>query len=151
MKTKTLFPVLALAAFAAGCSHCPLCGGEWGAAERASLAAEEAAKAPLPRRAEGTVSCPERVTVLPTYRVRAKLVDLRTGETLVAQEEEGFAGFPWTFALDYDAKDLRKGGPYGLAAEVLAGDDVLYRTDTQYRLPESGSAAGVDLVVTRSR
>ena len=40
---------------------------------------------------------------------------------------------------------------HGLVAEVLSGDDVLYRTDTQYRLPESESAASVDLVVTRSR
>ena len=148
---KTALSVLALsAALAAGCSHCPLCGGEWGAAERARLAAEEAAKAPQPRRAEGTVSCPDRVTVLPTYRIRVRLVDLRTGDPVAEKEEEGFAGFPWFFALEYDAKDLRKGDPHGLVAEVLAGDAVLYRTDTQYRLPETGSVAGADLVVTRS-
>ncbi len=151
MKTNALFPVLFLAALAAGCSHCPLCGGEWGAAARARLAAEEAARAPRPRAVSGTVSCPDRVTVLPTYRVRVRLVDLRTGETIVAKEEEGFPGFPWMFRLDFDAKDLRGAGPHGLVAEVLSGDDVLYRTDTQYRLPESESAASVDLVVTRSR
>ena len=148
---KTALSVLALsAALAAGCSHCPLCGGEWGAAERARLAAEEAARAPRPRTAAGTVSCPDRVTVLPTYRIRVRLVDLRTGDLVVEKEEEGFAGFPWFFALEYDAKDLRKGDPHGLVAEVLAGDAVLYRTDTQYRLPETGSVAGADLVVTRS-
>lgn len=150
MKTPLLALPL-LAALAAGCAHCPLCGGEWGAAARARLAAEEAARAPRPRAVSGTVSCPDRVTVLPTYRVRVRLVDLRTGETIVATEEEGFAGFPWMFSLGYDAKDLRGGGPYGLVAELLTGDVVLYRTDTQYRLPESESATGVDLVVTRSR
>ena len=149
MKTS-LSSLVLLAAFAAGCSHCPLCGGEWGAAERARLAAEEAAKAPRPRSVSGTVSCPERVTVLPNYVVRAKLANLRTGETVVAKEEAGFSGFPWFFTLEFDEKDLRKGENYGLVAEVLAGDAVLYRTDTQYRLPETGAAEGVDLVVTRS-
>ena len=90
------------------------------------------------------------MTVLPTYRIRVRLVDLRTGDLVVEKEEEGFAGFPWFFELEYDAKDLRKGDPHGLVAEVLAGDAVLYRTDTQYRLPEAGSVAGADLVVTRS-
>lgn len=149
MKTP-LVSIVLLAALAAGCSHCPLCGGEWGAAERARRAAEEAAKAPQPRTAAGSVSCPDRVTVLPTYRVRVKLVNLRTGETVADREEEGFAGFPWFFSLEYDARDLRKGDPHGLAAEVLSGDDVLYRTDTQYRLPDAGSASGADLVVTRA-
>ena len=149
MKTS-LSSLVLLAAFAAGCSHCPLCGGEWGAAERARLAAEEAARAPRPRSVSGTVSCPDRVTVLPTYRIRVRLANLRTGDTVAEKEEEGFAGFPWFFELEYDAKDLRKGDPHGLVAEVLAGDAVLYRTDTQYRLPETGSVAGADLVVTRS-
>ena len=92
----------------------------------------------------------ENKTLQTAYRIRVRLVDLRTGDLVVEKVEEGFAGFPWFFELEYDAKDLRKGDPHGLVAEVLAGDAVLYRTDTQYRLPEAGSVAGADLVVTRS-
>ena len=143
--------LLLLLAGAAGCAHCPLCGGEWGAAERARLAAEEAARAPRPRTAAGSVTCIDRVTVLPTYRVRVRLVNLRTGETAGSSESDAFEGFPWFFELGYDAKDLRKGDPYGLAAELLAGEEVLYRTDTQYAFPAEDGVAGVDLVVSRTR
>ena len=91
------------------------------------------------------MTCPDRVTVLPNYRVRVRLLEQRTGET-IASKEEDFSGFPWFFELEYDAKLLRRGGLHCLAAEVLAGGETLYRTDTQYRLPEGGKA---DLVVTR--
>jgi uncharacterized lipoprotein YbaY len=148
---KTVSVLALSAALAAGCAHCPLCGGEWGAAEKARLAAEEAAKVPLPRTAAGSVACIDRVTVLPTYRVRVRLANLRTGETAASAESDSFSGFPWFFTLEYDAKDLRKGDPYGLAAELLAGEEVLYRTDTQYAFPAEDGVSGVDLVVSRVR
>lgn len=148
---KTLSVLALAAALAAGCSHCPVCGGEWGAAERARLAAEEAARAPRPRTAAGSVSCIDRVTVLPTYRVRVRLANLRTGETAASVESDDFEGFPWFFTLEYDAKNLGKGDPYGLAAELLAGDEVLYRTDTQYAFPAEDGVSGVDLVISRTR
>lgn len=143
--------LLLLPLLAVGCSHCPVCGGEWGAAERARRAAEEAARAPEPASVSGSVACLERVTILPTYRIRVRLVNLRTGETVRQLEETGFASFPWPFTIDYDLRSLRRGDPHGLAAEILAEDTVLFRTDTQYPLSAERNAVGAHLVLVRKK
>lgn len=160
MKTSRIIPVVAASAIAlAGCAHCPVCGGEWGAARRAAEAAEAAARAPKIETIEVSVSCLERITVLPTYVLTVRLVDASTGKTvldpengqpLLLETRNGFESFPQTLSLSCD---LRKTAPrtiYGLVAELESQGAVLFRTDTQYRV-FGGNGGPIQLVLVRNR
>lgn len=148
MKAKTFLPLLALAC--AGCSHCPVCGASWGAAERERLAALQAAKpAAAPVSVRGSVTTIERVTLLPTYRLRIRLVDLSSGAVLAENEATGLASFPHFFELACPGESIRTNGSYGLSAELLSGDEPIFRTDTQYRVLTRGSGTSADLVLVR--
>ena len=64
---KTRLFLLGAALLAAGCSHCPVCGASWGAAERERAAAELLARAEVPPAVvRGSVTTLERATLLPT-------------------------------------------------------------------------------------
>lgn len=148
MKSTPLLAILALAC--AGCSHCPVCGASWGAAERERLAALQATRpAAQPVSVRGSVTTLERVTLLPTYRLRIRLVDLSSGETLAESEATGLAAFPYFFELNCPGESIRTSGSYGLSAELLSGDEPIFRTDTQYRVLTRGSGASADLVLVR--
>ncbi len=135
-------------AFAAGCVHCPLCGGPW-PSER-PLAPP---KPPEMKTITGTVSCMERVTILPTFEIRVRLVSLGAPESesqvLAEQTIRGFSGFPVAFGLEYDKSRMADFAAYGLVAELLSQGTPLYRTDTQYKVTGNGSPEAADLVIVR--
>ena len=148
---KRLLLPAALALLAAGCSHCPVCGASWGAAERERIAAERAARPDLPpATVRGSVTTLERATLLPTYRLRLRLLDLSSGDVLAEAEETGLAGLPHAFELTCPGEKIRPNGSYGLAAELLSGDETIFRTDTQYRVLTRGASASADLVLVRA-
>ncbi len=138
-----------LLAFVAGCAHCPLCGGEWGGGKAIVLQP----KPPEMKTISGTVSCMERMTILPTFEIRVKLVSLCTagGEspTLAEQTLTAFSGFPVAFSFEYDKSKMSEIAPYGLVAELLSQGTQLYRTDTQYKIDKNGSPEASDLVIVR--
>ena len=143
---------LLAAAWTAGCSHCPVCGASWGAAERERAAALRLEKPAVPPASvRGSVTTLERATLLPTYRLRLRLLDLSSGDVLAEREETGLAALPHFFELTCPGEAIRPNGSYGLSGELLAGDEPIFRTDTQYRLPAGDAAEGADLVVSRSR
>ena len=140
-----------LALLAAGCSHCPVCGASWGAAERERAAAELAARPKIPpATVRGSVTTLERATLLPTYRLRLRLLDLSSGEVLAEREETGLASLPHFFELTCPGESIRPTGSYGLAGELLSGDDTIFRTDTQYRVLTRGAGPSADLVLVRA-
>lgn len=144
------FSILFLLAFVAGCAHCPLCGGEWDATKEA-LSLQP--KPPEMKTISGTISCMERVTILPTFEIRVKLVSLCTagGEMppLAEQTLTAFSGFPMAFSFEYDKSKMSDALPYGLVAELLSQGTPLYRTDTQYKIDKNGLTEAVDLVIVR--
>lgn len=157
IRTITLLAVAALAV--AGCAHCPLCGGEWGAARKAAEAAAEAARAPKIETIQVSVSCLERITVLPTYVLRVFLVDAvtnkpvndpATGEPLAIVERNGFEAFPQNMTLSVDLRKTDARTPYGLSAELESQGTVLFRTDTQYRVLTDRTGV-VQLVLVRHK
>lgn len=148
---KRLPSLALLALFAAGCSHCPVCGASWGAAERERLAARLAARPDLPPAVvRGSATTLERVTLLPTYRLRIRLLDLSDGGILADAEATGLSGLPHVFELSCPGEKIRPNGSYGLAAELLSGDETIFRTDTQYRVLTRGAPASADLVLVRA-
>ncbi len=136
--------------FVAGCAHCPLCGGEWDT-DKGTISLQP--KPPEMQTISGTVSCMERVTILPTFEIRVKLVSLCTtgGESLMLAEQtvQAFSGFPVAFRFEYDKSKMSEVVPYGLVAELLSQGTPLYRTDTQYKIDKNGSSEPVDLVIVR--
>lgn len=149
MKASVLLPLFAL--FAAGCSHCPVCGASWDAAERERLAAELAAKPAVPPvTVRGSVTTLERAPLLPTYRLRLRLLDLSSGDVLAESETSGLASMPHFFELTCPGESIRPNGSYGLAGELLAGDEAIFRTDTQYRVLTRGAGRSADLVLVRA-
>lgn len=148
---KRILGLLAPILLAAGCSHCPVCGASWGAAERERLAAELAARPAVPPvKVRGSVTMLERATLLPTYRLRYRLLDLSSGSTLAEGEATGLASLPHFFELSCPGESIRPNGSYGLAAELLAGDETIFRTDTQYRVLTRGAGPSADLVLVRA-
>lgn len=148
---KTVLSLAALALLAAGCSHCPVCGASWGAAERERIAAERAARPDLPpATVRGSVTTLERATLLPTYRLRLRLLDLSDGSVLAETETSGLSSLPYFFELSCPGEQIRPNGSYGLAAELLSGDETIFRTDTQYRVLTRGAPASADLVLVRA-
>ena len=149
-RRSIVFACLLLASVAAGCAHCPLCGGPW-----------ERPPAPAPvrpadwRQATGTVSCPERLAMLPTFELKVMLVarDIcgKTGtrEILAEQTLKPLAALPASFAFDYDHARLLPTRSYGLEAELWSQDACLFKTDTQYRVCPDGPTARADLVLMR--
>lgn len=137
-------------AFVAGCAHCPLCGGEWDANKEALTLQP---KPPEIQTISGTISCMERVTILPTFEIRVKLVSLCTagGEMppLAEQTLTAFSGFPVAFSFEYDKNKMSESAPYGLVAELISQGTPLYRTDTQYKIDKNGSPEAADLVIVR--
>ncbi len=131
----------------AGCAHCPLCGSAW-SSER-PLAPP---KPPEMKTIAGTVSCLERVTLLPTFEIRVRLVSLSATESdrqvLAEQTIRAFSGFPVSFSVEYDKSLMRDSTPYGLVAELLSQGTPLYRTDTQYKITGNGLESA-DLVIVR--
>ncbi|MBQ9725897.1 MAG: YbaY family lipoprotein [Kiritimatiellae bacterium] len=146
--------ILALSAaalLAAGCSHCPVCGASWGAAERERLAAERALRPEAPPvSVRGTVTTLERATLLPTYRLRLRLLDLSSGEALATKEETGLSALPHAFEFACPGEAIRPNGSYGLSAELLADGETIFRTDTQYRVLTRGAGPSADLVLVRA-
>lgn len=150
---KRILPLAAAAALlAAGCSHCPVCGASWGAAERERLAAELAARPAVPPVAvRGTVTTLERATLLPTYRLSLRLLDLSSGETLASKEDTGLSSLPHPFEFSCPGGSIRPNGSYGLVAELLSdGGETIFRTDTQYRVLTRGAGPSADLVLVRA-
>lgn len=148
---KRLLFLAVLALLAAGCSHCPVCGASWGAAERERQAARIAARPVLPPvTVRGSVTTLERTTLLPTYRLRLRLLDLSDGGVLADAEVTGLSGLPHFFELVCPGEKIRPNGSYGLAAELLSGDETIFRTDTQYRVLTRGAPASADLVLVRA-
>ena len=135
----------------AGCAHCPLCGSPWGAASNPPVRIQ----APEIKTVSGSVSCLERVTVLPTFELRIKLVSFGSdGSCLDVVAEEvvkSFAEFPVRFCFEYDNAKLSKSGTYGLAAELVSQGSTLFKTDTQYKVLPDGTPPQVDLVIVRSK
>lgn len=135
-----------------GCAHCPLCGGEWPSSR--DLATEHAGPVEM-RTIVGTVSCPERVTVLPTFEIRVQLVtlDSSTREKQVVAEclISEFQEFPVPFELVYASNEIEKSQSYGLVAELLSQGTPLFATDTQYKVDLEESALPYDLVIVRNK
>lgn len=143
-----LVPVL----LAAGCSYCPVCGASWGAAERERIAAELAARPAVPPvTVRGSATTLERATLLPTYRLRFRLLDLSSGDILAEGEATGLSTLPHFFELTCPGESIRPNGSYGLAAELLSGDETIFRTDTQYRVLTRGAGPSADLVLVRAK
>lgn len=134
--------------FVAGCAHCPVCGAPW-SSER-PLAPP---KPPEMKTISGTVSCLERVTILPTFEIRVRLVSFSATESerqvLAEQTIKGWSGFPVAFSLEYDRSRMVDYVTYGLVAELLSQGTPLYRTDTQYKISGAGVPDAADLVIVR--
>lgn len=139
---------LAMAVMAAGCSHCPVCGGEWGAARLAAAMREKKVE---PRIVEvsGSVSCPERIAVLPTYRLRVRLA--RSGDQKAVAESmfAPIGSFPAFFLLQYDAAAYGADETLRLSAELLSGDTAILSTDVGAGIRAGEVARGIDLVLVR--
>ncbi|MBR1609191.1 MAG: YbaY family lipoprotein, partial [Kiritimatiellae bacterium] len=99
----------------------------------------------------GSVTCPERITLLPVYELRIRLADLRTGASICEKTETGLTGFPVFFELEYDPADVRQGSVAGLSAELLSGGEPLLATDTRTSVVAGKNVAGANLVLVRSR
>ncbi|NLB68202.1 MAG: hypothetical protein GX804_00720 [Lentisphaerae bacterium] len=138
-------------AFVTGCATCPLCGSDWRRAGEVELETE-----PQPdlRKLSGTVSCIERVAVLPTFEVKVRLtrLDVAPQKQEIVKEEsiKGFNDFPVPFELEYDRAKLNVNGSYGLVAELVSQGSVLFRTDTQYRVSVEEEQAPLDLIIVRT-
>lgn len=146
-----LLALLPFLLFAAGCSHCPLCGASWDAAARERAAAELAARPKIPPvSVRGSVTMLERATLLPTYHLRLRLLDLSSGEVLAESEATGIASLPHFFELSCPGESIRPNGSYGLSGELLSGDETIFRTDTQYRVLTRGAGPSADLVLVRA-
>lgn len=130
-----------------GCAHCPLCGGEWGGG-----AVPESAAVAAPRIVEvsGSVSCPERVAVLPTYGLRVSLTRASTGEVLAQSLFSPIGSFPAFFALQYDAAATDDGEPLLLSAQLLSGDSPILGTDCDSCIRSGVAVRGTDLVLSRA-
>lgn len=149
-QVRTLAFLLALGLTAAGCAHCPVCGASWGAARREREAAALAASVPQLETLHGTITCLERVTPLPTYRLVVRLIDLETHEEIASQDLGALKGFPVFFSIVYDARKIQPMRIYGLVCDLTSRGVALYSTDTQYRVLAKDSQREVDLVLTRN-
>ena len=139
--------LLLLLAGAAGCAHCPLCGAPWGGEEPAPVADAGPARAVV----RGSAITLERVTLLPTYRLVVRMVDLASGATVAERSESGLSAFPWTFELEYSTDAVLSKPSYGLIAELCAGEEVLFRTDTQYPVAAGRDAQVGEMILVRRR
>ena len=144
-----LFAMLALAV--SGCAHCPMCGGPWNRDVENKLALAPPADM---RTVSGTVTCLERVAILPTFEMKVSLARLDTTsgkpEVMAEQTIGRFTSFPVPFALEYDHSKLVDGATYGLFAELTSQDSRLFCTDTQYKVLSKGNEGPVDLVIVRT-
>jgi len=139
--------LLLLFAGAAGCAHCPLCGAPWGGDAPAPAETVGPARAVV----RGSAITLERVTLLPTYRFVVRMVDLTSGATVAERSESGVSSFPWTFELEYSTGALLPKRSYGLIAELRAGEEVLFRTDTQYPVAAGHDAQVGEMILVRRR
>lgn len=143
--------LMATLTLVAGCAHCPLCGAEWGATRNPPVRV----LTPEIKTVSGSVSCLERVTVLPTFELKIKLVSLGSDgsilDVVAEQVVKSFAEFPVRFSFEYDSAKLSKSGTYGLAAELVSQGATLFKTDTQYKVLPDVTAPPVDLVIVRSK
>ena len=140
-----------VAAGVSGCAHCPLCGGEWGGGQMIAEPVKPAEMMTI----SGSVSCMERVTILPTFELKVRLVslDAPNGADAVVAEQiiKPVNAFPVHFSFEYDKSKISDQGSYGLEAKLLSQDTVLFTTDTQYRVLTRGQSAQADIVIVRSR
>ena len=134
---------------AAGCAHCPLCGAPWGAADAAPDPAADAG--PALAVVSGSAVTLERVTLLPTYRLVVRLVDLTSGATVAEDSSEGLSALPWAFELEYPASAVLPNRSYGVVAELRTGEAVLFRTDTQYPVAAGRDAQVGEMILVRRR
>lgn len=142
--------LLVFALFAAGgCTTCPFCGSELNGKDKTAPVFTRAADL---RRLLGTVSCIERVAILPTFEVKVRLVRIDTENlrpfTLAEQTIKDFKEFPVAFSLEYDHSLIEGRGTYGLVAELTSQGTVLFSTDTQYKVL-AGGGEKTDLVIMR--
>ena len=93
----------------------------------------------------------ERVTLLPTYRLVVRLVDLTSGATVAEDSSEGLSALPWAFELEYPASAVLPNRSYGVVAELRTGDAVLFRTDTQYPVAAGRDAQVGEMILVRRR
>ncbi|MGN0844959.1 MAG: YbaY family lipoprotein [Kiritimatiellia bacterium] len=136
----------------AGCAHCPVCGTPWEAAGRNRDADQSALpETPHLNTIQGTITCIERVTPLPSYRLKVRLIDLESQQECAAQELGSFQGFPVFFSIVYNEKDVDNTHQYGLVCDLTSRGVPLYSTDTQYRVfnKTSSKNAEINLVLTR--
>lgn len=140
-----------VAAVVAGCAHCPLCGGPWDGGEMITEPVRPAEMMTI----SGSVSCMERVTILPTFELKVRLVSLDApggADAVIAEQViKPVNEFPVHFSFEYDNSKLSDQGSYGLEAKLLSQDTVLFTTDTQYRVLTHGQSAQADIVIVRSR
>lgn len=125
---KRLVFIIAAAACAAGCAHCPMCGASWDAARREKEEALAAAQQYTEIR--GSVTILERTPILPTYRIVVRASRSFNSEVLAETEIPKIDGFPAPFKLDVPARWKFYSDAVILSAQLLAGETVLFETDT---------------------
>lgn len=134
---------------AAGCATCPFCGSTL---KDKDTDTQEFTRLADMRAIEGTVSCIERVAILPTFKINIRLVRIDTEDlkplVLAEQTINDFKEFPVAFSLEYDHSLIREKGTYGLVADMSSQGTVLFSTDTQYKVL-TGDAGKMDLVIMR--
>ena len=131
---RSSLPILA-ALLLAGCAHCPVCGTPWDVAGRNRNFQNDAeTEPPKLNTIQGTITCIERVTPLPGYRLKVRLIDLESQQECAAQDLGAFKGFPVFFSIVYNEKDVDNTHQYGLVCDLTSRGVPLYSTDTQYRV-----------------
>lgn len=148
----TLQAALLAALLLTGCAHCPVCGTPWELTGRNHNTNQSAQpETPQLNTIQGSITCIERVTPLPSYRLKVRLIDLESQQECAAQELGSFQGFPVFFSIVYNEKDVDDSHQYGLVCDLTSRGVPLYSTDTQYRVFNKNAPknAEINLVLTR--
>lgn len=103
----------------------------------------------------GTVTCFDKVTMLPSYVLFVRLYDigrLSGVEELIAERQYQLdSGFPDTYALEYDKAKILPGGTYVMRAAVVLHGSELFRTDIDYKVLTYGSGNRADMVLITAK
>jgi putative lipoprotein len=101
---------------------------------------------------QGQVTYRERVALPPGASLRIVLVDLTESGTPARVDVRAPIGspgqVPLTFALNFDDRALVPGHQYGLVAEILAGDDIRFRSAAPMALDPRSPPAPIVVITS---